>query len=241
MNPISRSVTRGSSLRSPLTVRASCCRQASTAPANSERVYTNRKAVLYESYNHILDESPAILLFQPNNLSMAELGAIRRAIANIPSTSFESNATLTTVRTGILSAVVNNRRKSSKSAEAISSLLSGPLALITCPNFSPTHVGKILQAINKALNQRPPVAAQGSFPVNSRLMLLGGIFDGTSVVSAQQVADIAKLPELSTLHAQLVGLLESSGSQLVGTLQSAAGGSLVRTLQGLENGLKEAQ
>ncbi|KAJ9104484.1 hypothetical protein QFC21_001980 [Naganishia friedmannii] len=229
------------SLRLPLAVRASCFRQASTVAAKSDRVYTNRKAVLYESYNHILDESPAILLFQPNNLSTAELGAIRRAIANIPSTSFESNATLTTVRTGILSAVVNNRRTSSKSADTLSSLLSGPLALITCPNFSPTHVEKILQAINKALNQRPPVAAQGSFPVNSRLMLLGGIFDGESVVSAQQVADIAKLPELSTLHAQLVGLLGSSGSQLVGTLQSAAGGSLVRTLQGLENGLKEAQ
>lgn len=69
-------------------------------------------------------------------------------------------------------------------------------------------------------------------------MLLGGVFERDTVVSAQEVADIAKLPELSTLHAQLVGLLESSGSQLVGTLQSAAGGSLIRTLKGLENNLK---
>ncbi|KAJ9111396.1 hypothetical protein QFC19_001165 [Naganishia cerealis] len=241
MNTIQRSSTIGSFLRLPLATGASCKRQASTIAAKPTRVFSDRKAVLYQSYNHILDESPAVLLFQPNNLTMAELGAIRRAIAKIPSTSFESNATLTTVRTGILSAVVNKRRAKSKSAKALSSLLSGPLALITCPNFSPTHVGKILQAINKALHQRPPVSTQGSFPVNSRMMLLGGIFEGDSVVSAQQVADIAKLPEMSTLHAQLVGLLESSGSQLVGTLQSAAGGSLVRTLQGLENDLKEAK
>lgn len=69
-------------------------------------------------------------------------------------------------------------------------------------------------------------------------MLLGGVFDKQTVVSAQEVAQIATLPELSTLHAQLVGLLGSAGGQLVGTLQSAAGGALVRTLKGLEKNLK---
>ncbi|KAJ9114548.1 hypothetical protein QFC20_001422 [Naganishia adeliensis] len=236
MNTLPRS-TILQSLRQSLSAHPVQQRYASTAASTPTRVYTERKAILYQSYNHILDVSPAILLFQPNNLTMAELGKIRRAIAGIPATSFEHNATLTVVRTGILSAVVNNR-KNFQSAEALGSLLSGPLALVTCPNFSPTHIGKILQAINKALGQRPPVATQGSFPVNARLMLLGGVFERNTVVSAQEVADIAKLPELSTLHAQLVGLLESSGSQLVGTLQSAAGGSLIRTLKGLENNLK---
>lgn len=236
MNMIPRS-TISRSLRPSLSARSVHQRHASTAASAPARVYTERKAILYQSYNQILDDTPAILLFQPNNLTMSELGKIRRAIAAIPSTSPEHNATLTIVRTGILSAVVNNR-KNFQSAEALGSLLSGPLALVTCPNFSPAHVGKILQAINKALGQRPPVAVQGAFPVNARLMLLGGLFERDTVVSAQEVAEIAKLPELSTLHAQLVGLLESSGSQLVGTLQSAAGGSLVRTLKGLENNLK---
>lgn len=238
MNTSSRLPTIARSLHLPSTARRIPQRQASTSASTPTRIYTDRKAILYQSYNHILDVSPAILLFQPNNLTMAELGNIRRAIAEIPSTSFESDATLLTVRTGILSAVINNRKNLAQ-ADALRSLLSGPLALVTCPSFSPAHVGKILGAINKAFGQRPPVASpDGSYPVNARLMLLGGVFDKETVVSAQEVAQIAKLPELSTLHAQLVGLLGSAGSQLVGTLQSAGGGSLVRTLKGLENNLK---
>lgn len=229
-------VTR--SLRLPAAARPLRHRHASTAaPA---RIYTDRKAILYQSYAHILDHSPAILLFQPNNLTMAELGAIRRALAAIPSTSSaeDAPATLLTVRTGILSAVTSARPQS----PSLAPLLSGPLALVHCPHFSPARIGHILAAINKALGSRvaaAPSAADGApYPVNARMMLLGGIFDAHTVVSAVHVAQIAKLPEMSTLRAQLVGLLGSAGAGLVGTLQSAAGGSLVRTLQGLENDLK---
>lgn len=232
-------LTMTRSLRLPEAARPLRHRHASTAAP--PRIYTDRKAILYQSYAHILDHSPAILLFQPNNLTMAELGAIRRAIASIPSptspASADASATLLTVRTGILSAVTSARPQT----PSLASLLSGPLALVHCPHFSPAQIGKILAAINKALGSRPPSAAAAdgaSYPVNARMMLLGGIFDAQTVVSAAQVAQIAKLPEMSTLRAQLVGLLGSAGGGLVGTLRSAAGGALVRTLKGLENDLK---
>jgi large subunit ribosomal protein L10 len=43
------------------------------------------------------------------------------------------------------------------------------------------------------------------------------------------------------LRAQLVGLLEMPARQLLGVTQQAGGGGLVRTLMGLEQGLKEGQ
>lgn len=50
---------------------------------------------------------------------------------------------------------------------------------------------------------------------------------------------VSKLSELDGLRSELVGILELRGRELVGVLGQAGGGGLVRTLQGLENGLKE--
>jgi large subunit ribosomal protein L10 len=58
------------------------------------------------------------------------------------------------------------------------------------------------------------------------------------LVSTSEILDIGTLPELDTLRAQLVGLLEMPARQTIGVLSQAAGGSLVRTLQGLEGDLK---
>ena len=52
---------------------------------------------------------------------------------------------------------------------------------------------------------------------------------------------MSKLSELDGLRSELVGLLEMRGRELVGVLGQAAGGGLVRTLQGLENDLKEKE
>ncbi len=60
----------------------------------------------------------------------------------------------------------------------------------------------------------------------------------TRLVSTPEILEIGKLPELDTLRAQLVGLLEMPSQQTIGVLSQAAGGSLIRTLQGLEGNLK---
>ncbi|GHJ84676.1 hypothetical protein NliqN6_1078 [Naganishia liquefaciens] len=243
MNALPRITSATRSLRST--------RRYASAATTPARIYTDRKAILYQSYTHILDHTPAILLFQPNNLTSAELAAIRRAIAEISSSTSQASspigndstaATLLTVRTGILSAVINARNDHSRAqSTALQSLLSGPLALVTLPQFSPAHITKVLTAINKALNLRPAPATRAgtALPVNARMMLLGGIFDGQHIASAPEIVQhVSRLPELDTLRAQLVGLLGAAPAQLVGALQSAGGGGLVRTLKGLENNLK---
>lgn len=70
------------------------------------------------------------------------------------------------------------------------------------------------------------------------LNLMLGALEGGKLVDVQQVGEIGKLPELDTLRAQLVGLLEMNGRSLVGVLGQAGGGGLVRTLQGLEKNLQ---
>lgn len=57
----------------------------------------------------------------------------------------------------------------------------------------------------------------------------------------KEVEQVGKLPELEVLRAQVVGLLEGQARGLLGVLGQAGGGGLLRTLQGLEEGLKKDQ
>lgn len=52
--------------------------------------------------------------------------------------------------------------------------------------------------------------------------------------------EIAKLPGLEVLRAQIVGLLSAPAGRLVGVI-GAKGGEVGRTLEGLREGLKEAE
>jgi len=221
--------------------RAASSQSSSTV---SERVYTARKQFLYSHYDHLLETSDLVLVFQPNNLTTAEWSQLRRAINAVPTPKSKSDpeavclpATLASARTGLLSALVRERAASQPEVD-ISPLLSGPIALLTCPSLSPGYLKSLLQAINKAFAYRPAAPTASSVQVTPRMMLLGGIMEKNKLVSTQDILEIGKLPELDTLRAQLVGLLEMPAQQTIGILNQAAGGSLVRTLQGLEGDLK---
>jgi len=69
---------------------------------------------------------------------------------------------------------------------------------------------------------------------------MGALIEGR-VFKAPDVQEVAKLPTLVTLHAQIVGLLSSPATQLAGVLSQAGGGQLVRTLAGFQKGLEEAK
>lgn len=208
-----------------------------SSPEAPARVYTDRKTFLYSAYTHLLDNSQLLLLFQPNNLTTAELGKIKRAIAGVPVPQDAQPATLTVTRTGVLSALARARAVTQPDASLLP-LLSGPTALLTCPSLSPLYLRSVITAINKSLSYRPAPATPSSLPVSPRLILLGGVMEKTRLVSAQEIMEIGQLPELDTLRSQLVGLLEMPGRQVIGLLSQASGGSLVRTLQGLESDLK---
>jgi large subunit ribosomal protein L10 len=233
----------------------------------SARIYTPRKQFLYRSYADLLEKSQAVILFQPNNLSSAELGSIRRAVKGVPVTKHMMGeiglegehseevvssvaATFTVARTGLLASVIRSLPSSSTpahTADQLSSLLSGPVALLTVPTLSPPYLKSLFAAVNKSLGYRPPAANHptalaGSHPTSPRLVLLGALLEKNQLFSAPELVQLVQtLPEMDMLRAQLVGLLEMPARQLLGVTQQAGGGGLVRTLMGLEQGLKDGQ
>jgi ribosomal protein L10 len=69
---------------------------------------------------------------------------------------------------------------------------------------------------------------------------LGALIEGR-FFGPPRLHEVARLPTLDTLRAQIVGLLGSHAIQLAGVLSEAGGGKLARTLQGLKKGLEEGQ
>lgn len=219
-----------------------------SAEANAPRIYTERKAFLYDYYTHLMKRSQLVLLFKHENLSVSDSGAIRSAIAKIPVPKPASvpqemqleKATMTVTRTGVLAPVLRSARPVTS---AFADALEGPTAMISCPSLSPKYVKAMLATIERVLkaaqkDDDPRVKGGVKQPGFS---LLAGIIEGSTLLDPKQVEEAAKLPELDQLRSQLIGLLETPQRQLLGVVQQAGGGSLVRTLQGLEDSLKEKE
>ncbi|KAF9225327.1 hypothetical protein BS17DRAFT_591941 [Gyrodon lividus] len=145
----------------------------------------------------------------------------------------------------------------------LAKLVDGGLAVLTLPSLNPPQLNAIIRAIDRAV---PPKKAKTqevevkhkkgkeedsdfipgrSVPkvkptLTPELKVLGALIEGR-VYSAAGVKDVAKLPTLDTLRAQIVGLLSSPAMQLAAVLSEASGGKLARTLEGLKKGLEEGQ
>ncbi|WVR05378.1 hypothetical protein IAU60_002392 [Kwoniella sp. DSM 27419] len=224
---------------------------ASTSTEAMARVYTPRKTFLWNYYTHLLDKSKLVLVFQHDNLTAAEWSKLRRAVHKIPTPArpFDVNApvseptaegespastsidraSLLVVRSGVFASLAE------KSRSPISTHFAGQRAILTCPDLSPGYLAKLLSTVNRTIKS----LKRENSTKQPTLQLIAGLVEGQQVMSEKQLADLGKLPELDVLRAQVVGLLESQSRSLVGVLSQAAGGSLVRTLQGLENDLKE--
>lgn len=210
---------------------------SSSASAPTDRVYTERKTYLYNYYAHLLETSQLVLMFQHANLSVADLSKIRRGIAKIPPPPDCDPASITVLRTGLLAALTRHQYQLIPFPK---SKLKGQTALIASPTLSPRYISQILTSINRSIKQSQREGGSKDQEVKQpELRLSFGFLEKGNILSVQEVEQVAKLPELDGLRSQLVGLLEMRGRELVGVLGQAGGGGLVRTLQGLENGLKE--
>ncbi|KIR28800.1 hypothetical protein I307_03033 [Cryptococcus deuterogattii 99/473] len=220
---------------------------SSSRQPSAPRVYAARKTFLWNLYNQVLTKSPLILIFDHANISAAEWSKLRRVIGSIkkpvvpydPSLPREEQmeraeieqAQLMVVRSGVLTAA------SKTCSSPITPHLSGQRAVLTCSTLSPTYLNKILTALSRTVKS---IKRENS-TIQPTLNLVAGLVEGGKVMDEKELEKLGKVPELDTLRAQLVGLLEGQGRSLVGVLNQAAGGSLVRTLQGLENDLKEKE
>ncbi|CAL1694660.1 unnamed protein product [Somion occarium] len=146
-------------------------------------------------------------------------------------------------------------------AKQIADMVEGGLAILTLPELNPPQLQAVLKTMSRAVPPRKPktpeqielekkelektfVPGRGvrrfkPDPIPD-LKVVGALIEGR-VFKAEGVQDVAKLPNLDTLRAQVVGLLSAPATQLAMVLSEASGGKLARTLEGLKKSLEDAQ
>ncbi|OSX67183.1 hypothetical protein POSPLADRAFT_1042443 [Postia placenta MAD-698-R-SB12] len=216
------------------------------------RVYSERKAYLYNQYTRLFQSSfdtPLVFLHH-NDFSIPRLIQLRRQItaaaakhASTPSLAGPSPApaaaapTLTILRTSILGVALRDFAPLDRHAAMnIAQLVEGGLAVLAFPSFDPPQMQAILRALSRAV---PPRKRQRPTPV-PELRVVGALVEGR-VFGPAGVGEVTQLPTLETLRAQLVGLLSAPAMQLAMVLGEAGGARLARTLEGLKKSLEEDQ
>jgi hypothetical protein len=168
---------------------------------------------------------------------------------------------LTVIRTSIFGAAL--RDFPDINLEEVDRMLigtAGNFAVLSLPTFDPPLLNAVLRAMDRGVPARKPKTpeeikkeldeknADPETPgrrvkrmrktLHPELQLVGALIEGR-VFLPEGVRDVSKLPTLSTLRAQIVGLLSAPATQLAGVLNEASGGRLARTLEGLRKGLEE--
>ena len=211
--------------------------------------YPDRKQFLFALYNHILDTSQLVLLFEHDNCPVKLIDSIRARLSKLPIPEspllFKPNgepqkkviserAKWQVIRTGVFGAVVDRRKMGPTD---LGPWLDGQRAIITCPVFSPGTVDAVLKAVKASVKKYQKEETKGRKPKQPKVNLIVGILEGKRLMPSSQIEDVAKIPEMGTARSQVVGMLESGGMQLAGLLSQAGGGGILRTLQGLEKDL----
>ncbi|KAN0100215.1 hypothetical protein V8E55_000199 [Tylopilus felleus] len=173
-------------------------------------------------------------------------------------------STLTVMRTSIFGVALRDFAPiDADQTSQIAKLVEGGFAVLTLPSLSPPQLNAIIRAIDRVVPKKKKEQAEtkpskgkgreedsGWIPgrpvpnvkpvLSPELRVMGAFVEGR-VFSAAGVRDVAKLPPLDTLRAQIVGLLSTPAMQLAAVLSEASGGKLARTLEGLKKGLEEGQ
>lgn len=165
---------------------------------------------------------------------------------------------LVAVRTHMLTAAMREVEEIKDARRRVVPLLQGPIAVLSLPALDPPHLASVLKVLERALPKSidqgpsktqddplamPPPGGGGvrkpKPPPVPALQVLGGLVEGR-LFEINALKDVTKLPPLQVLHSQIIGLLSSPASQLVGILGQASGGNVVRTLDGFRQGLEDA-
>lgn len=218
-----------------------------------------RKSVLFASHQHLLLNSPLILFLRPGDFSAQEWRQLRAAISALPApapppsttTTAEQDADtsplkLTVLRPGLLPALLRSESFSTHTDTtylATTSHLSGPLAVLTAPSLHPPTLSRLLALLNtfslSPSRNAPPVDLKAKVqpPPVERMQLLSAMIDAQSA-DPKRTSQVAQLPELSVLRAQIVGLLSAPGARITGVL-SQRSGEVGRALEGFKVGLEQ--
>ncbi|KAL8287110.1 hypothetical protein RQP46_004116 [Phenoliferia psychrophenolica] len=228
------------------------------------RALPARKTLLFNQTSLLLQSSPVVLFLRPGDFSAQEWRNLRAAIANIPSAPSPSSASsaassstpsafdtpspalkLTVLRPGLLPALLRSSAfPSSMPTSHIStaSHLSGPLAVLTAPALHPPTLSAILNILTtfslSPSPNAPPVDPKAKVApiVVERLELLSSVVEARAF-SPVETKHVGTLPPLDILRSQIVGLLSSPASRIVGVIGERAR-TVGRTVEGFKLGLE---
>ncbi|EAU92352.1 hypothetical protein CC1G_00571 [Coprinopsis cinerea okayama7 len=169
---------------------------------------------------------------------------------------------LTNVRSSIFGVALRNFDVNQDALVKMIGEQGGSYMVLSIPSLHPPLINGVLRAMDRSVPPKPPKtpeqikaeeAAKNADPEQPgrrmkrvrqvripELKLMGAIIEGR-VFLPPGLNEVAKLPTLDTLRAQIVGLLSAPASQLAGVLGQASGGQLARTLEGLKKGLEDAE
>ncbi|KAF9654417.1 hypothetical protein BDM02DRAFT_3106806 [Thelephora ganbajun] len=178
--------------------------------------------------------------------------------------SITTPPSLTVICTSIFGAALRDYPSiDAEAAKDISGTVENGLAILSLPSLDPPALNAILNALQRSV---PPLKPEGEAQRSSskkpsaddpdfvpgrrvkrvkptltpELTVMGALIEGR-VFKAASVQDIASLPTLDTLRAQLIGLISFPANQIAGILGQASGGQLARTLEGFKKGLEDAE
>ncbi|MCZ6722237.1 MAG: 50S ribosomal protein L10 [Proteobacteria bacterium] len=152
-----------------------------------------KKEAIVGALRQIFSDATIVVVVHQTGLSASESSDLRRSMR-------EGGATYRVTKNSL-----TRRALDGSPAAAIADLFSGPTAIGY--SADPVAAAKIIVDFAKK---------------SKKLVVLGGTL-GETVLDAQAVGELAKLPSLDELRGKLVGLLQAPAGKLVGVLQAPAG------------------
>ncbi|KOS14205.1 hypothetical protein Malapachy_4045 [Malassezia pachydermatis] len=214
---------------------------------------SERKTYLYNMYVRVMQESELVVLFEAENVSVPLLKNLRTQMHSIKLPDGDKArlsaknggeewdmpvSTLSMARTGLLRPVC--REDKSKAVQGLGPYLHGQVALLSFPVLSPEYVGKVLRAMDKIMSAAIDEVDPKSGKKPPKMKAVVAVAERSRLLDAKAIPAFTKLPNLPTLHAQVVGLLSAPSQQLVGLLSQAGGATLAATLEARRRDLEKA-
>ncbi len=158
------------------------------------------KEAALETLKGVFDESGVVVVTHYSGLTVAEMTGLRSKLR-------EQGGQLKVIKNRLAKIALEG-----KGGDAASELFQGPVAIAFSPD--PVAASKVVADYSKE---------------NEKLILIGGIMDET-VLDANGVQALAKLPSLDQLRGKLIGLIQAPATKVAGVVQAPAS-QLARVLK----------
>jgi large subunit ribosomal protein L10 len=158
----------------------------------------DKKSAMMAEYQELVKKSQAIIITKYGGMNMPQLDKVRKGIR-------EAQGEFHVTKNTLLFKVLKDA-----GYDVPESWLTGQAGVNFCFSDPPVAAKKVGELAKEFENFK----------------VVGGVMSGKAMDSAS-VESLASLPSLDTLRAQIIGLLSSPASNIVGAINSAVGGVML--------------